>query len=114
DGSLGRVHRFARAESGRGARVNLSGAIKIEAHRELRAAPRLHIGHGTERDHFVVGIANVKQTDILGLGPELAFGLNENLPLPAETIEVVDEVTAHESLQRLADLGEIDALLHDV
>ena len=111
---LERVHGFARAEAGRGGGVDLRGAIEIETHGEFRAAARLHTGDGAERDHLVVGVPHIEEADVLRLGPELAFGLDEDLPLPAEAIEVVHEVAAHEGLQRLADLREIDALLQDL
>ena len=40
-----------------------------------------------------------------------ALRLDVDLPLPAEAVEVVHEDAAHEALQRLVDVGEVDALL---
>ena len=56
----------------------------------------------------------MKQADVFRLRAVVAFGLDEDLPLPAEAVEVVHEVAAHEGLQRLADLREIDALRQDL
>ena len=41
----------------------------------------------------------------------VAFGLDVDLPLAAEAVEVVHEVAAHEGLERLVDVAELDALL---
>ena len=40
-----------------------------------------------------------------------AFGLDIDLPLPAEPVEVVDKVAAHEGLQRLVNLADVHSLL---
>ena len=56
----------------------------------------------------------MEQADVFRLRAVVALGLHEHLPLPAEAVEVVHEVAAHERLQRLADLREIDALREDL
>ena len=56
-------------------------------------------------------VRHVKLADVLGLCAVLAFGLDIDLPLPAEAVEVVDEVAAHEGLEGLVDLSDVDALL---
>ena len=108
------VHRIARTVAWRRRDVDLRSAVEVEAHRELGAAARLHIREGAERDHFVVRIPHVKQADVLRLRAVVAFGLDEDLPLPAEAIEVVHEIASHEGLQRLADLRKIGTLRQDL
>src|SRR6185369_10352118 len=51
------------------------------------------------------------EAQVFGARAVLAFGLDIDLPLAAEAVEVVHEVTAHERLQRFIDLGEFHTLL---
>src|SRR5262249_11183893 len=48
---------------------------------------------------------------VVGALAELAFGLHVDLPGAPEAIEVVDEVSAHEGLERLVDALDVDSLL---
>ena len=52
--------------------------------------------------------------DILRLCTILPFCLDIDLPLPAETVKVVDEVASHEGLKGLVDLPEVDPLLENL
>ena len=49
-------------------------------------------------------LSHVELPDLLGVRAVFALGLDVDLPLPAEAVEVVDEVAAHEGLQRLVDV----------
>ena len=105
------LHRLGGAEAGLARGVNLGRAVEVVAHREF----------GPERDSMVVtaesgtgsplSLCTIELADILGLGAVFSLRLDIDLPLPAEAVEVVDEVAAHEGLKRLIDLSEIDALL---
>ena len=64
-----------------------------------------------ERNVLAVLVAHVKLADVFGVGAVFAFGLDVNLPLPAEAIEVIDEVATHERLDRAIDIVEVYALL---
>ena len=58
-----------------------------------------------------VRIANEELADIFRVGAVIAFRFDVNLPGAAEAVEVVHEKSAHECLQRLINLTEIDSLL---
>ena len=52
-------------------------------------------------------------TNVFRVGAIIAFGLYIHLPCSPEPIEVVHKKTAHERLEGLIDLAEIDPLLDD-
>ena len=56
-------------------------------------------------------VAHVELAEVLDVGAVIAFGLDVDLPLAAEAVEVVDEGAAHEALQGLVNVLEIDPLL---
>ena len=60
-----------------------------------------------------VRVAHEELPDIFRVGAIIAFGLYIYLPCSPETIEVVHKKTAHERLEGLIDLAEIDPLLDD-
>ena len=64
-----------------------------------------------EGHRVALAVPNVKLSELLGLSPVLALGLHVHLPLAAKTVEVVDEVGAHEGLQRSVHVGELYPLL---
>jgi len=51
-----------------------------------------------------------KLADILRPGPVVAFGLDVNLPLSAETVEIIDEQAAHERLDRFVNIADPERL----
>ena len=66
--------------------------------------------NGAQRHHLAVVVGDVKLAHVFGAGAVFALGLDINLPLPAEAVEVVDQVAAHERLQRLIHVADVDAL----
>ena len=54
-------------------------------------------------------IADIEQTEIFCTRPIVAFRLHIHLPLPAKAVEVIDEISAHERLQRFVNLREFHA-----
>ena len=67
--------------------------------------------NGIERHGVAVAVANKKLANVLRVRPVIAFSLYIYLPCSPEPIEVVDEKSAHECLQRLINLGQVDSLL---
>ena len=58
-----------------------------------------------ERHHFAVRVADLEQLDFVGMVAELAAGLGDHLPGPAEAVEVVDVQRAEIDLQRGEHVG---------
>ena len=56
-------------------------------------------------------VAHVELADVIEVVAILAFGLDIDLPLAAEAIEVVDEQPAHEGLDGAIDVVQRHALL---
>ena len=108
---LERAHDLCRAVAGRGRGVDLRAAVQVEAHRELRTRNVAHRGQRRQGDRLTVLVAHVELPDVLDVGTELALSLDVDLPLPPETVEVVDEAAAKEGLQRLVHVFDVDALL---
>src|SRR5438552_2784260 len=80
---------------------DLRGAVLVEAHGELRAWTRLKSGQRGKRHHLIFVVAYEKLPDILSPRAVVAFGLDVNLPLSPEAIEVIDEKPTHECLDGL-------------
>src|SRR5579883_3313716 len=102
------------AVSGRAGDVELRGGKLVEAIDELRAGDLLDVNQGTQGDLASVGAAHIELVDVVDAGAGFAFRLNVGLPLPAEAIEVVDEISAHEGLHGGVDVAEIDLLLQSL
>src|SRR4029077_14649984 len=56
-------------------------------------------------------VADIELADVIGAGAVLSLGLNIDLPLPAEAIEIINEEAAHERLDGVVHIGKTDALL---
>ena len=67
---------------------------------------RARQGHGV-----AVLVADVELAQLFGVGPKFSFGLDVDLPLAAEPVEIINEVAAHEGLQDPVDLTDVHALL---
>ena len=102
---------WAELKPGFGGRVDLRAAVEVVAHRELRPGRVLYVRHRGQRHHVPVVVAHIELAEVLRLGPGFALGLHVDLPLPAEAVEVVDEVAAHEGLERLVNVLQGHALL---
>src|SRR5579872_2641859 len=89
----------------------LGGTIEVVAHCELGAGPRFEFRHGGKRHHFSPAVAHIELADVLRPGPVIAFRLDIDLPLAPETVEVVHEQPAHESLDSAIDIVEGHTLL---
>ena len=68
-------------------------------------------GQCGEGDILSLVVADVELPDVFGLGAVFAFGFDIDLPLAAEAIEIVDEIAAHEGLDRAVDIVEGHTLL---
>ena len=103
--------RLSRTVAWRGCSIDLSAAIKVVAQRKLRAGNRFRGGEGRQRHGFPIVVAHIKQAQILSARSILPFSLDIDLPLPAEPVEIVYEIAAHESLKRLVHLGQFHPFL---
>src|SRR5207245_10040841 len=86
--------------------VDFRGGILVETNGELRAHARLDCGDSGEWDFLSLAVANVKLPHVFRLGSEFPLGFDIHLPLAAEAIEVIDEISAHESLDGPVDIVE--------
>ena len=86
-------------------------SIFVVAQSEFRARDLFDGRNGIERHGVAVAVANKKLANVLRVRPVIAFSLYIYLPCSPEPIEVVDEKSAHECLQRLINLGQVDSLL---
>jgi hypothetical protein len=89
----------------------LSGAVFVVPQREFRTLDILDTRDGVEWHRVAVRIANEELTHILRIGAVIAFRFYVNLPCSSEPVEIVHKKAAHECLQRLINLTEIDSLL---
>jgi len=108
-----RGHDLTGTVAGRGVDGNLRGFVFIEASGEFGSGGARDFHQGTERNAVAVGAGDVEAADVIGVGAVLAFGFDVGLPLAAKAIEIVHEVTAHESLHRGVDVALTDLLLGD-
>ena len=83
----------------------------IESVDEFGTGDPVDFHQRTKRHLAAVGAANIKLVDVRDIRSGCAFCLNIGLPLAAESIEVVNEIAAHEGLHGCVDVGEIDLLL---
>src|SRR5262249_15058082 len=61
--------------------------------------------------HLSFCVFDEKLPDLVDVGAIIPFGLNKDLPLASETVEVIDEVATHKSLQSLVNGLRVEALL---
>ena len=71
----------------------------------------LETGEGAQGHGVAVLVAHVELTQLFGIDPIFPLGLDVDLPLAAEAVEVIDEVAAHEGLEDPVDLADVHALL---
>src|SRR5205807_4260286 len=65
------------------------------------------------RHGSAVRVTNEELANVLRVSPVIAFRFNINLPGATKAVEVIHEKAAHECLQRLINLTEIDPLLEN-
>ena len=100
--------------AGRTGDVELRGVVFIEAEDKFRASDLLDLDQRGERNLTAVGAANVELIDVSNVGARRAFGFHVGLPLAAETIEVIHEITAHEGLHGGVNVRETHLLLQSL
>ena len=64
-----------------------------------------------ERNLAAVGAAHVELVDVLNVCARVALRFDVGLPLAAEAVEVVHQVSAHERLHGGVDVAQVDLLL---
>ena len=111
---LQRCHRLAGTVARRSRAVDLHALVQVLPHDELGAAARIRAGQGAERHHIARRILHVKLAQIVHIGSELAVGLHPHLPLQPKLVVVVHQGAAHEGLQRLIHIAQIDLLRQDL
>src|SRR5881409_1348304 len=82
--------------------------------KHVRARTCFKSREGREGHHAASIVSDVELANILRPGAIVAFGLDIDLPLASEAVEIVDEQTAHERLERFVDVVNGDALLNDL
>ena len=92
----------------------MRGTKFVEAHGKLWAQTWLDGGEGGKRNVFSLVVADVELSNVFRPGAIFTLGLDIDLPLAAEAVEVVDKVAAHESLNRPVDVVQVHALLQNL
>ena len=104
-------HGLSGTVSGSGRRIDLRRFVLVVPHGEFRAADVLDVGNAhSSGTHAAAGVCHIELPDIGGAGSIVAFRFDVDLPLPAEAVEVIHKVTAHEGLHGLVDIADIHAL----
>src|SRR5207249_7461777 len=91
------MHPLPGAEPGRKKSIDLRRAILVESSRELRTVDLSHPDQRRQRHWLARGVAHVEPADIVGVGPELALGLDVYLPHSSVLVEVVHRSEEHTS-----------------
>src|SRR6266550_5034505 len=107
------AHRLVRAITRRGRTVDLGRAVFVVTQREFRTGDVLDGRDRVERHGVAAGVSHEELANVFRVGAIIAFGLYIYLPCSPEPIEIVHKKTAHERLEGLIDLAEIDSLLDD-
>src|SRR5258708_29490 len=94
-----------RAIAGGGAPVDLRRAVFVIAHGEFRAFARCEGRQCRQRNHVALAVADEKLAKIVRIRPVIGLGLDIDLPLTAEIVEVVDEQAAHVCLDGPVDVA---------
>src|SRR5207249_11646864 len=94
------MHPLPGAEPGRKKSIDLRRAILVESSRELRTVDLSHPDQRRQRHWLARGVAHVEPADIVGVGPELALGLDVYLPHSSVLVEVVHEGSSERSEER--------------
>src|SRR4029077_5819389 len=97
------------ANGGRG--IYLRAEIQIVTHQEFRPVSPLDSSDRTKGHHLIASIADKELAEVIEIGPVRPFGLNVNLPIASETIEVVDKSASHERLDGFIDIADGNPLL---
>src|SRR6266404_5496143 len=72
---------------------------------------RLKLYKRRERKAVALVVAHIELPEVFQIRPVRRFGLHVHLPRTAEIVEVVDEQPAHESLNGLVYIADLDTLL---
>ncbi len=107
---LERRRRLPAAVPWRCAAVDLNGGILIVLQNEFGTGGRSLRRQCAQGNHRAGGIPHIKLAEILRAGALLGVGLHIHLPLPAEIVEVIHQRSAHEALQGLIDIRQVDSL----
>src|SRR5262249_45141406 len=84
--------------------------VEVEAVGVFGATDATRAYERRERNHIAVVVAHVILIDVLFAAALLPFRLQEDPPLAAEAVELVQVETAQISLQRLVDVRNSHAL----
>src|SRR5208282_3668829 len=96
--------RLISAVAGCCAPVDLCATILVKALCEFGAELRFDRGERRQRNVLAPVVADIESSDIICAGAIFAFGLDVDLPLAAKTVEVIDEISAHERLDGAIDI----------
>src|ERR1700761_2124057 len=102
---------LGRAVAGRGVRNQLRRLIFVVAHGEFGPGNALHGGESRERYGVAGGVLHVEPADVINVRARRTLSFDIRLPLAPEAVEVIHQIAAHEGLQGLVDIGEVDTLL---
>ena len=100
-----RFHHLVGSVAGRGRGIDLRAAIQVVAHDEFRPGSPLDSSERTQRHHLVVGIPDIELPEVVEIRPVGPFGLNVDLPITPETVEVIDKSAPHKRLDGFVDIA---------
>ena len=92
----------------------MHGAVQVVTVRELRTVDPSGGNERRQRDHLARVVPHVVIADVADRFALIALRLEVDLPLAAESVELVDECAAEERLHGLVDAAQVDALLEDL
>src|SRR5579862_6211124 len=94
--------------------VELCAVVLVESQNELRPGDLFHMHERAERHLATVRAPNVELINVLNVRARVPFCFHKGLPLPAETVEIIDQITAHEGLHGRVNRAEIHLLLNSL
>src|SRR5580658_5463473 len=97
----------------RGGGIDLCGAVLVIAHGELGTGSGIELRQRGEWHRLPLSVADIELSEIVGGSTVRRFRLHIHLPGASEIVVVVDEQSAHVSLNGVVNIGQSHALLQD-
>ena len=94
--------------------IDLRGLVLVIAQCEFGPGDVSVRSNCAQRHRCAVRAVHVILSDVVRTRPRIAFRFHVHLPLPPEAVEIIDQETAHEGLQRLVYIADVYALAYDL